>query len=246
MIKRKFKNAQVTPLIIVSVLIVAFLIIYFSVNKNLVENVNPDVSPIYDFVDGCVDELGKDAILDTSNYGGYFISPELSNGEIAYYLKNGDNLMPSKEKIESELASYVDNLITFCVGDFENFPDYNIESVEIKTAANIEKEKVIFDVNYSISIKKGEKSYQLKNFNAEIPARLGIIYDSVGFIMEDQMKDKKSICVTCLHQISENYDFYVNAINIGENNVIYTIKDENVKINEKPLVFNFVNELEEL
>lgn len=243
------KKSQITIFVIIAIVIVIGILIIFFAKSDLLktQKINPEVRPIYSFVDECIKEVGKSAILDTSDYGGYFISPEESlDGGIPYYLKDGKDLTPSKEKIENEIGNYVDNLIYFCVGEFENFQDYVIDDGKIKTIVNIEKEKVVFDVDYPISITKGENTYNINSFNAEIPARLGIIYDSVKFIMDNQMKDKKSICITCLHQISESYDFYVNTINADKNTIIYTIKDENVKINDKPLVFNFVNELENL
>lgn len=238
-----FKKSQVTLIIIVAILIFVLIVIFSLINN---KNLNPEIKPIYSYVDECVKEVGKSAILDTSAYGGYFVSPELSLNEIPYYLKDGKDLTPSKEKIENEIKNYVDNLMYFCVGEFENFKDYDIKSGEVNTSVNIEKEKVVFNVDYPIYITKGENTYNINSFGAEIPARLGLIYDSVRFIMDDQMKDKKSVCVTCLHQISESYDFYVNAINVDKNTFIYTIKDENFKINDEPLVFNFINELEDL
>lgn len=242
-----FKKSQISIFVIIAISIVFILILFFSRNfdnKNL--NVNPEIKPIYNYVDECVKEVGKAGILDTSAYGGYFVSPEKSFNEIPYYLKDGIDLTPSKEKIESEIENYMNNIIDFCINDFENFKDYEIKTGEIKTKINIEKENVVFNVDYPMTITKGENTYNLNSFSAEIPARLGIIYDSVRFIMDDQMNDKKSVCLTCLHQISENHDLYANALGVDKNTIIYTIKDEKVKINDEPLVFNFVNELESI
>lgn len=245
----KAKRSQITPIIIVAVLIAAIIIVfYFSAGKKLYpQNINNEVKPIYDYVQECIKETGERAILDNSNYGGYFISPEesLENG-IPYYARSGKNLMPNKEKIEDEIGNYISTLTFFCIKNFATFEDYVIDEKEIKTNIDIQKDKVVMDVSYPLSITKGENSYNLKSFYLEVPTRLGVIYDSAEFIVNDQVKYTKSICITCLDQISNRYDFYVNAIEIDDKNVIYTIKDEKIKINNETLVFNFASELEEI
>jgi hypothetical protein len=243
-----FKKGQITPIIIVAILIVVVIIFYFNVGKSLYfQNLDNEIKPIHSYVQECLKETGERAILDTSNYGGYFISPEESlENEIPYYVKNGKNLMPSKEKIENEIGNYISSLTFFCINNFEKFEDYKIEDKEIKTVVNIEKEKVVFDVDYPLSITKGNNVYNLKSFYLEIPTRLNDIYDSAEFIVSDQIKDTKSICITCLSQVANNNDFYVNAIEIDDRNVIYTIKDDRVKINNETLVFNFASELDEV
>ena len=243
----KNKKSQITPLIILAFIIVIILIFLFIPKSNLeYQNVDNEIKPIYNYVQECIKETGERAILDTANYGGYFISPEesLENG-IPYYFRNGKNLMPNKERIENEIENYVSDLNFFCINNFEKFEDYIISDEEIKAIVNIEKEKVIFNVYYPISITKGERSYNLKSFYLEIPARLDEIYDSAEFIVKDQIKDTKSICITCLDEVSSN-DFYVNALQVDDRNVIYTIKDDKIKINNETLVFNFASELDEL
>ena len=244
---QKSKHSQITPLIIVAFIIVIILIFLFIPSNNLkFQNVDDEIKLIYDYVQECIKETGERAILDTSSYGGYFISPEesLENG-IPYYFRNGKNLMPNKERIENEIGNYVNDLNFFCINNFEKFEDYIISDEEIKAIVNIEKEKVIFNVYYPISITKGERSYNLKSFYLEIPARLDEIYDASKFIIDQQVKDTKSICITCLDEVSSN-DFYVNALQVDDRNIIYTIKDEKVKINNESLVFNFASELDEL
>jgi len=243
----KFKKSQISIFIIIAILILVIFFLFFSKNfnnKNL--NVNPDIEPIYNYVDDCLKQVGSASILDTSAYGGYFVSPEISFNEIPYYFKDGKELTPSKEIIEEEIGNYVNTLIDFCINDFEKFKDYEIKVGEINSFVVIEKNKVVFNAKYPISIKKGEKSYDIRTFQTEISTRLYLIYDSIKEIMTEQMKDKDSVCITCLDRISKNNEFYISALNVGNNTIIYTIKDEKVKINDDPLVFSFVNELENI
>jgi len=238
-----FKKGQITPIIIVAVLVVAGFLIYSSVGNGIVENVDPEIEPIYNFVQECLKESAKEAILENSKYGGYFIYPKdsLNNG-IPYYLRDGKNIMLTKERMEIEIGESINTQIGFCIKDFENFPSLEIDAGEIESLVEIKDNNVIINSRYPLGINKAEESYQLEKFNAQIDTKLGLIYDSVVYLMEDQIEHKDSLCIACANDVAETYNLEVSSINFDENVIIMTLKDEEVKIDNHALVFNYAIE----
>ena len=64
--------------------------------------------------------------------------------------------------------------------------------------------------------------------------------------MNDQSENPSSLCLVCQYEISNVNDFFVKTLTYDDNVIIYTLIDENIKINNKPLVFNFAVKIEEL
>ena len=124
------KKGQIAIFVVVVILIVVSLAILVLAKNRTAETqkgVSSEVRPIYSFVENCIKETGLEAVNYIGQTGGYFEISTLSTDEgIAYYLYEDENYMPFKETIENEIASYVDTLLYFCVGNFEDFEDYNV------------------------------------------------------------------------------------------------------------------------
>lgn len=245
MIKKRGKNkAQVTAFIIIAILIVVVIAIFLSITfKSSIEEerINPVVLPIYNYIGACAKQTGQDAIHYIGQTGGYFISPNLSIGNTAVYFNKGENNLPTKEKIEDELALYMNNMLFFCTKGFRNFPDFNISQGEIKTKAKIDNNKVVFNIVYPLTISKGEKTYSLEKVNAEVPVRLNTIYSVLEKIMQEQMKNKNDICLSCLNNLAFDNNLYIDMADYTDNSVLFLITDENSKINDDYYIYYFVN-----
>ncbi|MBS3093689.1 hypothetical protein J4456_03875 [Candidatus Pacearchaeota archaeon] len=115
---KKISKAQATAFIVLAVIIVAFaaLIIYFNQNSyssNLNRifsrlEINAQADQVQSSILGCLESTAKDALLIIGIQGGYYNKPEklhdLEWSFIPYYYYEGQFLMPSTEKIESELS----------------------------------------------------------------------------------------------------------------------------------------------
>jgi len=238
------KRGQISIFVILGILIIAVVGIWFGVRTGIFEKekVNPEVQPIYDFVENCLKETGYDAIDYTSKRGGYFISPNLSldNG-IPYYLYEGKNNIISKEEFEKQISLYIKDSLIFCTNGFIDFPDFEIEFQDLKTETKILDEKVEIKLNYPLSILKGENSYIFKNFKVDVPVRLGIVYSSAYDIMLNQMDIPDSVDIFLINELGLINDVDINLLDYDDRVVIYTIVDKNSKINEDNLIFNFAN-----
>jgi|APSaa5957512622_1039677.scaffolds.fasta_scaffold24011_1 hypothetical protein len=244
------KRGQISVFIIVAIVIVVTLILYFAVKGDLifVSGINPEIEHIYSFVDNCVNQVSEDAIYQIGYSGGYFLTPEVaSETGIAIYFDRGENLIPLKEDIENELSLYVNDMLFFCVQNFVDFPDFIVDAGEIKSEVEIVEGKVIFYVNYPLSINKGDNTYSLKSFKTEIPSRLNTIYNVALEIILEQMLYYGGVCVNCVSEIAYENQVYVfmNDDFFDSDILLFSIVDDLYKINEEDYTFYFANRYDE-
>lgn len=236
----KKRSAQVSIFVILAIIIFAVLaaIILIKVNPTG-EKISKDIQPIYNSVEECLSSTGKDALNVIGWSGGYATIPNSSTETgIAYYYDNGKTSIPLKKIIESELSNYIDNMGIYCSQSLENFPDFIITSGIPKTKTRIEGNKVIFTINYPLSISRGGKSYSVKNFGIEIDSRLSEIHDLAANITQEQVIDGNKICVTCLNTKANEGDFYIEINDYDDQTKIITIKDKQYPITEEYYRFN--------
>ncbi|GAG34547.1 unnamed protein product, partial [marine sediment metagenome] len=156
----------------------------------------------------------------------------------------GKSYIPSKEQIENEISDYVDKELFFCTMNFVDFPELEISQGEIKTRTTIEEDKVILNVNYPLSITKENNTALIEDFeNIKIPVRLGVVYDSVEEIIQEQLSHE-SICLSCILEVSLENDLYVDMMDYDDETVIFIFRDENSKLNEVVFEFVFANKYE--
>lgn len=233
------KRGQVTIFIIIAIILVAAVGLYFVFRDTLGQGVySPEVEGIKLFVEECVKDTGEDAIYTIGQNGGYFSAIELSTSDgIPYYYHNGKEYMPSKERIEQELAFYLENSLQFCTNDFVDFSDLSIEEGEVSATAVAQDEEVIFNVEYPLSISKENATSILRDFESiKVPIRLGIIYNSIEEMIQEQLT-REDICLSCLAKIGTRNDLTINMVNTEEA-IIFVVRDENYDI---PLEFKFAN-----
>ena len=237
------KRGQVTLFVVMAIIIVgsAIGILYTQTGLFKGETVNPEIAPIKSFVDGCVAETGKGALVIIGQQGGYYQPPALSLSRYPYYFYNNKSLVPSISKIESELADYFNQNLPFCIENFANFSDFNIVAdSQVISKATILADKVRFDVVYKITIKKGDSTYRLSSFSTEIPSRLITIYRVIQDFMAEQLKDPTSICVSCTMNLALDNNLFIDDV-YSQNNTLFIITDNQTLINNYPYKFLFAN-----
>jgi len=237
------KKAQVTIFIIIAIILIAAVSLYFIFRDDLSSEgeLSPDIEEIYLFVEECLEDVSEDVIYTVGQGGGYHFPPKLSTDSgIAYYYSNGENYMPSEKQIEEEISYFVSSKLFFCVRNFVDFPEFEITQREIKTKTEIKDEEVILEVEYPIRIIKGDKTTLIEDFEVKIPVRLGVVYDSVSGFIAEGVED--GICLSCLLNISETNDLYVDMFDYDDETVIFIFKDENSELNDVAFEWVFANE----
>jgi len=146
--------------------------------------------------------------------------------------------------VQKEIEKYINNDILFCLDNSPELAEFTIQSDDnVSSKVEIKDDKVLLKVNYPLSITKGNKTYVLKDFSGESKVRLGIVYNVAKQIIDEQIKNKEGICIGCLYELGWKNDVYIKTLDYKED-MIYTITDENSKVSEGILTFNFVNKYE--
>ena len=239
------KKAQATIFIVIAVLIIGGIVLLMIFeNKKNIETGNMNTGPISSFTESCISSMGEEAVYYVAYTGGYYAIPNISTEENIAYFVYKENIMPSKEKIESELSNYMNDMLSICTNDFIDFPDFEIKQEKIETRTQIEKDKVIFNVVYPLTINKDNKTSHIQNFEEiEVPLRLGRVYNVSKEIVNEAIFNKDSICINCNLDLAVINDLYINIQDRNKTR-IYTIEDRKSLIKNNPLTFNFAIENE--
>src|SRR3989344_3871100 len=166
----KNNKSQVTIFIIVAVLIIAIVILFFSF-KGKIQKESPETAQIQNFVQECLDETSESAVFDIAERGGYEDPSKVSSTIVfntPYYIRDNKNLMPLKETIQDEISKSIVKQFDSCIDEFALFPEYNITKGKITAETKIESERVLVNIDYPLTIIKGDSKFKLKDFNSEI------------------------------------------------------------------------------
>jgi len=241
------KRGQVAIFIIIAVLIIAGVVIYFLLREpsgeiERREVFTPDVGGINLFVQDCLDQTGELAILFVGKRGGYADSPELSSEEgIPYYYIGNEIYIPSKEAIEGEISKYVNYGVEFCMTDLTNFERLGLEVTpgEAKTTAEILNDSVKITVDYPINVKKGDDVSRIRDFETEVPVRLGLAQYAAEEIVRESL-DLGFTCLSCALDLSVENNLTIDIGPYDEGSKLFLITDGQSKINEEDFVFAFL------
>lgn len=237
------KRSQISIFIIVAIVLVLVIVlfVFFRINKSK-ENVTLVFENIHNFIDECVKKTSKDSVYYVSTTGGYYEIPKLSTlAEIAYYYDGNKNLAPSLNVIENQISLAFDGLFNDCVNNYENFKDYKIEKDNIKSKVKITDDKVLFDVDYSVKISKGNNVVNFNKFDSKVDVRLKNINIVSNEIVDSIVKNNGGICLNCLFEISKKYDFYVEMYDVDLDTTVFVIRDKNFKLYEEDFIWYFAS-----
>ncbi|MEM0465781.1 MAG: hypothetical protein QXW97_03740 [Candidatus Pacearchaeota archaeon] len=239
------KKSQITIFIIISIFIIVIALVLFFIkfNNEKKGNIPNAIMPIQTFAEECIKETGEQALFNIGWSGGY-ISPPINSSTIngiPYYYDKGLYLIPSKERIENEISSYINDMLVYCYYNLQNLSNYQIKQGYIETFTTIENDNVIIKVNSPLVITFKSKIYKLKNFNTKIPVRLGKIYEFAKNITLENSINEEKVCLSCINEKANDMNFYVEITNYDDETIIFTLIDKNANIDGKEFRFNFAN-----
>ena len=242
MLKRD-KRGQVTVFIIVAIVISVSVGLYFLLNNmNITEKNYPaEIDGLHSSIESCIKEASEEGILSVSESGGYFDAPKLSIESVPYYDYQGENKMPSKETVETEVSKFINKYVSSCSNELFNNSDLEITKGEVISSVKILSKEVVIKTNYPVNINKGKETYKFEKFDeVRIPVRLGTVYDAVSEYITEQVKYPAN-CITCFLNISEKYDLYIDMTEWEPNTTMFSFRDESSKLNDRTLYWVFAN-----
>jgi hypothetical protein len=223
------KHAQITVFIIIAIVIVVVIALLFIVFKNNLNSNN--VNNPQNYFNSCFEKTGEQALFYIGQTGGYYNIPAISTeyGNTYYFYEN-KNLIPSKERIQSEVDNFMEDFGRDCANNFSSF--YNIISLGNLTSKTvIYDDKIDIQIDYPITIEEAGKRVSFENFNIKIPGRVGTVYNAASEYIDYQMENPRGICISCMNDISNKYNVNFITFNYDNETIIFDIYDNNTKIN---------------
>jgi hypothetical protein len=244
------KKGQLTIFVMVAIVIVVVIVGYFLIEGSfgVDKSVSPEVSPLYDAVMDCVSDVTEDSIYEIGGSGGYFDLPEKVNSfSIPYYFYEDENLAPSLEVVEGEIAKYVEQMLFFCVEKvYSESPSYEVEGGEINVDVEIRKDdKVYFSIDYPFDIFKGNTSYFFEGSIKRVyDVRLYAIHGFVAEMMGWQKEEPRAICINCIYNRASELGLVVDMWDFSSDDVVFVVYDNQSIVKGSEYIFLFINKYE--
>lgn len=244
------KKSQITYFILLAFgILVSLLFLSYISNYNKPKEKLPlDINPIKQFIELCIKETGKQAVLFVSERGGHYNPKNYSYHafffDIPYYFDGRFSMNPSKAEVERQISEYMNDNIFFCFRNFADFKKigYSVDAESLKLKTAIISDAVAFDLASPIKIKRNDASHTLDRLMVELrPVGLYKIISVDELIAQEQVKDKNSICISCILNWSVYYNLSISMSRLNESLILFSVIDNNTIIDGNPLAFNFVN-----
>ncbi len=229
------KRAQVTIFIILALVIltiVGVIAFYYTNLSNLsIKDINlpQDIKNYKKHLSDCIQTVSQDSVTTIGQTSGYYILPKENFQEItAYYYYNKQNLVPSIEKIESEINKYIEQESENC--KIEKFGS------ELETNANtIIKNNIETEITIKQDITYNDQEYKIKEtYKNEYDIALRKLRKVAEEIIDLQVKDPKNICYSCILELADSNNIKIDITSF-ENTILFILTDEDY-------IFTFANQ----
>lgn len=230
--KKKIRG-QITIFVIIAIIVVVLIgvfLIFINQNSFYSRNINDES---YNIIQNCLKQTGEQALTYIGDMGGYSYFPEKTNDYgIPYYFIDNKNLMPSLNVVENEISTFMNERGALC--SFIDYPQYKIlNKGNISTKTKIYDDKVQLEIKYPLTVEKSNRKINYENFNIEIPARVGILYNASLEYIEGQVESPEGICINCINDIANKYDVKFITYNYDVDTIIFNLYDNYTKINNQ-------------
>ena len=244
------------------ILVAAALFIYFQdvVSENVEEQELVTLSGIQlgdniqSYVENCIAKTGKEAVIYIGNHGGYYDVPTPFDPlfTLPYYFYEEQDLVPDEETVNKELGKYMDDMLFFCLQNFNTFTEqgYEIDMEDIETDVDLQKGKVRFFVKLPLYFSKGTIGKELALFESDVSTDLKVMHELTELFMEEQVTFPDSICLSCLLNWSLERDLRVGMYKVDNETVLFEIINDDSNeivtlqfLNKYPLQEGDTNEI---
>jgi len=248
-------KAQTTIFIIVAIVIVAAAIgLYYLTNSSSQSNLEKSFSElgiktqallVQSSIFSCLEDTSRASLDVIGIQGGYYEKPskhfDLGWAFIPYYYDQGDFLKPETPTIEKELAKYLNNNLDFCIQEL-SYNDFQLSHDTTNSKAKIQENSVKFTIDSTFSIKKDTLSseFTLSNHPIEIESALSEILEVADYITDSHREDPDLICISCVADMAETRNLYVDMLDFDEETTTLVVISENYTYSE-PYIFEFLN-----
>ncbi|MFH1358817.1 MAG: hypothetical protein ABIH37_02945 [archaeon] len=256
------KRGQTTIFIILSIVIIAVVVVLIFVINNKEKTVDDyflssEVKAMMDSliveVQGCAEETSINA-LDTIGFqGGYYNKPEkafeVSDPDeleildfIPYYYYEGQILVPTRNNVENELSKAIDSELRDCLDNIDSELDFSYGNS--KSLVEIKDKEVIITIKQDIKIQREEHTttYRLEDNPIVLESGLKDILELADYMTESRKEEPNKDCVSCIADVAEEKNLYIEVTNFDEVTTLVTIYEE---YTEQQQLLMFLNKFKE-
>ncbi|MFH1210035.1 MAG: hypothetical protein V1663_04570 [archaeon] len=205
------KRGQVTSFIVLGLVlvIIAFLVFYFlgdRLTKKSEEEVifhESELEPLKNYVEECIKLHGDEGLLIVGKQGGdinpglytsymFPFDTEMSRLSYLCYTENFTSCINKRpllaKHIESELNFFMLERLRTCI-DLDQIREegYKIEEGDMSINTNIGERVVIINVNYPLTISKGNNVIKEERFSQTFNVPLGVLIETANDIVDDEI-----------------------------------------------------------
>jgi len=243
------KRGQITVFIIVGILLLILAALAIFLRGTLTERafekaaeqqqLPSDIAPINNYVELCLQRSLAPGVFLLGAQGGYITPPEGSlttqNAVVAYGAVDGKPTMPDASVAERQLAGYTEDAISLCLLNLSEFrrQGYDIEAGKPSAIVHVTDDKVLVNLDYPLAVRKGNASYELRFFSANVPIRLGHVLQVANDIVNGVTDDPGDVDFRSL----STHDAYITVLPYDQESIIYAIRDENSTVDDAPFTF---------
>ncbi|MFH1510722.1 MAG: hypothetical protein ABIF10_03445 [Candidatus Woesearchaeota archaeon] len=206
------KRGQITIFVIIGIIIVIgiFFYVYLKHRTTVFTPgvvVPEDVVPVQQFVQNCLHETARDAIIRLGLQSGFItIPPDIDRMPSSYmavdsygllkkpyWYYRGQERIPTIDYIRYQVREHVQENLAGCVNNFNEFrTKFRIVAGTPKVAVELGDKSVLVEADFPIEIwdLKQRKITDIRNFKAEVQVRLAAVYDLARKIMQAQHDQK--------------------------------------------------------
>jgi hypothetical protein len=199
-------RAQVTAFIIIGLLLLLGVGISVFMLGRQVTRIEPrvdvpaDIRPVFDYVQSCLHQVGRDGIVRLGAQAGFLnIPPIIARTPTAHipldpagvfqvplWYHDGEMRIPALPEMERELALDVRDGLRDCA-DLTAFPEYTIEATgPIVPTVELGDESVIITVKWPLNIKKGDKTTAHDTFIDSLDAPVKRMWELGKVLLEEE------------------------------------------------------------
>jgi hypothetical protein len=246
------RKAQVTVFIIIGVILVALISLSFAFKDSILEQagkfeitkglaMSAEARKVQSDMQVCMKDVTELGLIVMGLQGGYTtLTPRVQYSTesqtvlnhvpyegTAYSYFKGKNLVPTKETMGKQLATFITTYVTACEPKYE---DLEVTYGKASSVVGVQDKKIVLNINMDVKIKKGETESGFKQITTELPVRLGTMQSVVNQIVDKQIKtSEEELCVSCIARIAAENGMTVDVNKMGDD-IFYSLNDENSKV----------------
>lgn len=250
------KKSQVTIFIIIAVVILAIIVllvlffrgkepVQFDVEHFEQAHVKSVMDNIESATISCMEEKSMNALDTIGIQGGYYDGPnesfDMGWAFIPYYFYEGQIFMPSRARVQQELANYVDDTLKNCI-DSLKFENFDLVSHRPKTKVNIKPKEVDFVISMDIGVTHENKktTLELKEIPVSHYSFLYEILEVATYVTNSHAENPDMICINCVADMAYERELYVDFLEFDGDTETLVVISEN-KTRTEPYIFEFLN-----